>query len=214
MSIPRGLNFVRQGAGSQILEIYLDPICPFSGKILRSIQDNVLPLIGKGGKYEKDLSVVLWPYPQPFHHFSPFHVEALLLVSTIYPHVYVDYFRKLMDTQDPFKNRPVSNMTPSECRDQLTQIAVDLLEANGGLKGPKSQVYGDIRSRLDVGGKPGEGDNKGSEAFDLMKYCIKRGRQNAIHVTPTVMFDALRYDSVSSSWGKEEWEKWLRDMLG
>lgn len=44
---------------------YLDLLCPFSGKQARGLTEHVLPLVRKGGKYEKDLSVVTWIYPQP-----------------------------------------------------------------------------------------------------------------------------------------------------
>ena len=34
-------------------------------------------------------------------------------------------------------------------------------------------------------------------------------RKNELTVQPTVLFDGLKEDSVSSSWGKDEWEKFL-----
>lgn len=48
-----------------------------------------------------------------------------------------------------------------------------------------------------------------SEGQELM-FSVKIGRQNGIHVTPTVLFDGLKEDSVSSSWGQEEWEQFLQ----
>jgi hypothetical protein len=44
---------------------YLDLICPFSAKQAKSLSANVIPLVQKGGKYEKELSVVIRPYAQP-----------------------------------------------------------------------------------------------------------------------------------------------------
>lgn len=41
---------------------------------------------------------------------------------------------------------------------------------------------------------------------------VKIGRQNSIHVTPTAVFDGLVENSVSSSWGKEDWEKFLTQV--
>lgn len=49
-----------------MLEIYLDTQCPFSAKIARSIDANVLPLIRKGGKYEGKLQILPRMYPQPW----------------------------------------------------------------------------------------------------------------------------------------------------
>jgi hypothetical protein len=36
-------------------------------------------------------------------------------------------------------------------------------------------------------------------------------RQNGIHVTPTPVLDGLVEPSISSSFGKDEWKKWLQD---
>ncbi len=46
---------------------YLDPFCGPSGRAFRSITDNVLPLIEKGGIYHERLSLVLRPFPNPVY---------------------------------------------------------------------------------------------------------------------------------------------------
>ncbi len=37
----------------------------------------------------------------------------------------------------------------------------------------------------------------------------REGRQNGIHFTPTVLLNGLEDGSVSSSFGKEDWDKYL-----
>ncbi|WRT65112.1 uncharacterized protein IL334_002054 [Kwoniella shivajii] len=205
MSLPLSLSFLRQGTGGQTLDVYLDPLCPFSGKVTRSITTNVLPLITKGGKYEGKLTVVPRIYPQPFHYYSTFHTEALIVFGKLYPDLFWDYLLAIYDTQEQYFNQPSASMTPSETRDKLVLLATDLVEKKGKIAGPKSKLFGEIRDRLEVKSTP----NGGNEATDDLKYLIKVGRQNSIHVTPTVLLDGLIDNSVSSSWGKEEWEKWL-----
>lgn len=44
---------------------YLDFLCPFSRKMAISLNDNVIPLITKGGKYEGKVQLLIRLYPQP-----------------------------------------------------------------------------------------------------------------------------------------------------
>lgn len=44
---------------------FLDPLCPFSAKITRSLTANVIPLVTNGGQYESQLQVIPWLYAQP-----------------------------------------------------------------------------------------------------------------------------------------------------
>jgi hypothetical protein len=123
-------------------------------------------------------------------------------------------------------------------------LALTVLEKEGKLpKGPKSQVFGELRDKLEVK-RGSDGTSNGGNAATLgMKHLsrfsffmaispdqlisdiVKIGRQNGVHVTvsipyeglyeadlssqPTVLFDGLKEDSVSSSWGSSEWDKFL-----
>lgn len=52
-------------AASMANDSFLDPLCPFSAKITRSLAANVIPLVKSGGKYESHLQVIPWMYAQP-----------------------------------------------------------------------------------------------------------------------------------------------------
>ncbi|WWC87162.1 uncharacterized protein L201_002048 [Kwoniella dendrophila CBS 6074] len=210
MSLPKSLTFLRQGTGDQTLDIYLDPLCPFCAKIHKSLTANVLPLITKGGKYEGKIGLVARLYPQPFHYFAVFHTEALIVFGKLYPTLFWDYLGAIFKTQSEYFNQAASKLTPSETRDKLIHLAVDLLEKNNKIDGPKSKVYGELRDKLDVKSSP----NGGNEATDDFKYLLKVGRQNSVQVTPTAILNGLKDESVSSSWGKEEWEKWFSEKVG
>jgi len=139
----------------------------------------------------------------------------------------------VFDHQKEYFNVPVQTLTPSQIRDSLVNLATDLLEAKGKVSGPKSKVFGELRDALEAKERTENGEKKihgGNAAEVAMKYtrkagprwlrrtadlAVKLGRQNGIHVTPTVLFDGLKEDLVSSSWGKEEWEKFLEwvDLL-
>jgi hypothetical protein len=43
---------------------------------------------------------------------------------------------------------------------------------------------------------------------------LQVGRQNSIHVTPTVLWNGLVDNSVSSSFGQKEWAEFLEKNVG
>lgn len=69
---------------------------------------------------------------------------------------------------DQFKNGPGSDLSGNQVRDKLTEIAIKVLEDNNKLgSGPKSQAFGEFRSRL----TPDPKGNGGSEGFAEFKHC-------------------------------------------
>jgi len=60
------------------LELYIDFVCPFSGKQLLGVRQHLVPRIEKDLK--DDLAVVIRCTPQPWHGSSTFTHEAFLAV--------------------------------------------------------------------------------------------------------------------------------------
>ncbi len=44
---------------------YLEPLCPFSYKMAKSLEANVLPHVKEGGKYHGKLQLIVRIYAQP-----------------------------------------------------------------------------------------------------------------------------------------------------
>lgn len=42
---------------------------------------------------------------------------------------------------------------------------------------------------------------------------VKYSRQNGIHVSPTVLWDGLIANEISSSWGEREWTEFLEKKV-
>jgi len=214
MALPVSLSFMRLGAGKRILEFYVDPQCPFSAKLARSLTANVFPLITQGGKYEGQLSVIARLCPQPFHYMSVFQCEALLAFGVKHPDLFWNYLTAVFDHQTEFFNHPAAHLTPSHVRDRLVEIAMVVLEDSDRLgSGPKSKAFGELRDMVEVKKGADGSMNGGNDATWAFKYLVKMGRQIGITVTPTVLFDGLKEDSVSSSWGKAEWEQFLEAKM-
>ena len=52
--------------------------------------------------------------------------------------------------------------------------------------------------------------NTGNEITTDLKRIVRAARLNSIHISPTVVFDGVVDDSVSSGWSVEQWEVWLQ----
>jgi hypothetical protein len=59
----------------------------------------------------------------------------------------------------------------------------------------------------------GESKNAGNKVSNDLKLCIRLGRQNGIHVSPTVLYNGIRDDSVSSGWELDQWKEYLSSKL-
>lgn len=74
----------------------------------------------------------------------------------------------MFDNIDTFKNGPGADLSGNQVRDKLTEIALKVLEDNKQLgSGPKSQAFGEFRSRL-APEPTGNGGNEGTAGF---KHC-------------------------------------------
>jgi len=55
--------------------------------------------------------------------------------------------------------------------------------------------------------------NTGNKVTNDLKYFIKLGRQNGIHVSPTAVWDGVVENSISSSWTLDDWKKFVLSKL-
>ncbi|KAM0793582.1 hypothetical protein ACM66B_001016 [Microbotryomycetes sp. NB124-2] len=199
-----GTHIIGPRAATHQLELYLDLICPFSAKQLDGVYNHVLPLIKDGAL---DLSVIIRQVPQPWHASSTLVHEAAVAVAQVLaesnsndfnnPEVnskFNAFFKKLMDDQKQFYDEPCSQESPEQTRQRLADVAKEFVERDKFLEKVKT-------------GK----SNGGTAVTADLKQAIKYGRQNGVHVTPTVAFDGLIEPSISSSFSKEDWTKFFED---
>ena len=46
-------------------------------------------------------------------------------------------------------------------------------------------------------------------SIDELKVLVKMNRMQGVHVTPTVVFDGVVENDISSSFSGEQWNEWL-----
>ncbi|OSD04554.1 hypothetical protein PYCCODRAFT_1433422 [Trametes coccinea BRFM310] len=182
------------------LDIFLDYVCPFSAKLALAIDDVLKPLFAPEGKYAGKVKVIFRNQVQPWHGSSTFVHEAGLAVARVAPEEFWKFSLALFANQREYYDIPVSNLTPTQIREKLAELVADSIGED------KKAPFTDL---LTLKSTP----NGGVDVTDDLKYTIKFSRQNGIHVSPTVLWDGLIANEISSSWGEREWTEFLEKKV-
>ncbi|KIS70728.1 uncharacterized protein UMAG_01883 [Mycosarcoma maydis] len=231
MALPPSLQALSIGSltAPNTLELFLDYLCPFSAKQLKGVNEYLLPLvIGDSAQYKDKVRIVIRPYPQPWHSSSTLLHESALAVAkialtdpavTAVPerNAFWLYSLELMKEQERFFDGPARGKSPDGIRGELATLAIETVgEAPKKRKQPaihrdlQNTPLGQSVKNLIRVEKEGNG---GSAVVPELKYCVKLGRQNGIHVTPTCLWNGLVEASISSSFDQAAWKEFLEKQL-
>ncbi|KAF2459833.1 thioredoxin-like protein [Lineolata rhizophorae] len=180
------------------VELYLDYVCPFSKKMFDTVYTKVLPTIES--TYASRLQIIFRQQIQPWHPSSTLTHEAGAAVLRLAPDRFFAFSAALFARQTDFFDVSVVHETRNATYKRLAAVAGEVGVDEGALYG-----------LLEVPGKPGEGGalNIGNKVTDDVKVMVKANRLVGVHVTPTVIFNGVVENSISSSMTKEQWEEWL-----
>lgn len=179
------------------LDIFLDYVCPFSAKMARTIDNVLKPLFDKGGDYAGKVKVIFRPQVQPWHATSTLVHEFALAVIRVSPENFWRFSLLLFENQEKFFDIPTSSMTPIQIRNQLASLSAQWQVTSESAVSKFETLLAH------------NSPNGGTAVTDNLKYTIKFSRQNGIHVSPTVLWDGLVVNEISSGWGEKEWKNFL-----
>ncbi|KAK2465941.1 hypothetical protein APHAL10511_001582 [Amanita phalloides] len=182
------------------LDVFLDYVCPYSAKIIATIDTVLKPLVDQGGKYHGKVKIIFRPQVQAWHGTSTYTHEAGFAALRASPEHFYKFSLLLFKHQTEFFDEPVLHLTVAQIRQKLVQVAAEVLPEPAM---PEFKRLLELRSSA----------NGGVGVTDDLKYAIKYGRQNSIHVSPTAMWDGLVDNAVSSSWGETEWTEFFRNKV-
>ncbi|PPQ70713.1 hypothetical protein CVT26_014637 [Gymnopilus dilepis] len=182
------------------LDVFLDYVCPFSAKIALKIDKILKPLLGPGGQYDGKVKIIYRLQVQPWHAMSTLTNEAGLAALRASPEHFWPFSLALFKHQEEYFDVPSQDLTVRQVREKLAKLATEVLPAN---------TIDHFKDLLTLKGSP----NGGTGVTDDLKYNIKFSRQNSIHVSPSVLWDGLLQNQVSSSWEEGEWKEFLSKQV-
>jgi hypothetical protein len=194
-------------ASSNTVEVFLDFNCPFSAKMFRKLQDEVVPAIREDreshNQSSKDASFNLWMVNvvQPWHgvQSSILH-DVSFAVARSAPSKYGAVARVLFDNIERFYDSEVQDLT----RRQITQSILELISEKLTLEEKRS-----VEALLYIAPDSG---NAGNGVGVDNKYFAKYARTLGVHVTPTVVVNGIVVPSIESSTESENIVSILKDV--
>jgi len=184
------------------IELYLDYVCPFSAKMWASLSTHIFPTLPQ--KYPSKVRFILRQQIQPWHPSSTLVHEAGAAVLKLQPAKFVAFSTKLFERQKEYFDVNVVHEARNETYTRLAKLAAEV-----------GVDEGEVLGLLRVGDKPGEGGalNVGNGVTDDIKLMVKANRLTGVHVTPTVLFNGVVENGISSSFTGEQWIEWLDKNL-
>lgn len=182
------------------IEFYLDYVCPFSAKQFKTFYEQVVPLIKE--KYRTPgVQVIFRQQIQPWHPSSTLVHETGVAVLKLAPEKFWDFSAELFEKQKEYFDVNVVNEARNQTYKRLSKLASETTGV------PEEKYY----ELLKISDKPGpDGSlNSGNQVTNEIKYQVKANRLTGVHVTPSVLFNGVMENSISSSWTKDQWAEWL-----
>lgn len=181
------------------LEAFYDFSCPFSAKSFLMLTKEVLPLYET--KAPGKIQFLHYQYPQPWHAPGAYAAEVSLAVEAVDASKYLAVAQHFFSKQEELV---FDCVTYDKTRSQIYEMLADAAQAVSGVD--KAAVLEKVKY---LGSSP----NAGNEMGQMVKWYVKFGRKNGIHVTPTVLVNGIEEGQISSGWTLEQWSEYLDAKL-
>ncbi|KAI9591537.1 thioredoxin-like protein [Syncephalis fuscata] len=183
-----------------VLEAYLDFVCPFSAKFFKRLNEDVLPWLKSS--YPNKVQFIFRQQIQPWHPQSTLVHEAALAAERVNKERFFDIAKSLFENQKAYFDEALVNATREQTYQQLAEQLGQVLNK------PAASIHAELAVPTDVSPQ-----NLGNKVTDDLKWHIKYARQLGVHVSPTVYWDGIVDNSVSSSWTLDQWKEYIEKRL-
>ncbi|KAK3393567.1 hypothetical protein B0H63DRAFT_20102 [Podospora didyma] len=184
------------------IELYLDYVCPFSAKLFNTVHRTVAPAIRADPSLSSKVQFIFRQQVQPWHPSSTLVHEAGVAILRLAPSKFWDFSAALFKDQKSFFDVSVVNESRNETYRRLAQLGADSTGVSA------SEIFKLIAipaQAADDGSL-----NVGNAVTNDLKVIVKMARLVGVHVSPTVIFDGVVANDISSSWTGEQWSEWLK----
>ncbi|KAI4090851.1 MAG: hypothetical protein LQ344_004498 [Seirophora lacunosa] len=170
--------------------------------MFNTLSSSILPCLSE--KYPRKVQFIFRQQIQPWHPSSTLCHEAGAAVLRLEPDKFWDFSKVLFDHQKEFFDVNVVKETRNETYRRLAKLASEVGVDEG-------EVYG----LLEIADKPGDDGslNTGNGVTSDVKVMVKVNRLMGVHVTPTVLFNGVVENSISSSFTGDQWQAWLDENV-
>lgn len=151
------------------------------------------------------MQFIFRPQVQPWHPSSTLVHEAGIAVARLVaakaPLRFWDFSAALFADQSAYFDVGVVNELRNDTYRRLARLAA----SSAGV------AEDDVFRLLEVSDKPAAdgGLNIGNKVTNDLKVVVKMARLVGVHVSPTVIFDGVVANEISSSWTEDQWMEWL-----
>ena len=170
------------GHGKHILEMFLEPTCPYSAKAFNKIDALLAEAI------ENQLKVIVRFHSQPWHLFSGIITRAILAASIM----------------EDGRNKSISVMKAVFAHREKFEFVDHCSGPN--MAATPNEI---IRRIFDLSGCNVSDAFQNIDLQNQIKWHAKYSRQNGIHVSPTFMIDGVVAPKMSSG---DNINKWLSEI--
>lgn len=175
-------SHVINACGLNTLQLYVDYSCPFSAKHYIKWYNELFPLAN-----EKSWRIEIYQVIQTWHVGSVYMNEIGIAVALLAPEKWVEFSLKLYKNQDKWFDSKIVDKTRYQVYKELCDFATEET-------GVAQQSFMDL---LKLQGN----DNALSK---YVKYFTRHHRERSIHMTPTVLVNGIRANSIESSTPTED----------
>ncbi len=170
-------------------------------ELFKTFVTDVAPRIRSSPAVAKKVQVIFRHQVQPWHPSSTLTHEAGVAVQRLAPDKFWYFSDALFKAQKDYFDVNVVN----EGRNQTYRRLAQLAATSAGLD--EEDVY----QLLVVPDKPtADGSlNIGNKVTNDFKVLVKMARLVGVHVSPTVIFDGVVANDISSGWTADQWIEWL-----
>ena len=179
-----------------VFEGFYDMTCPYSAR-------GFPKLVKLAELYPNDIRVVIYIWPQTWH------TGTIALTKGIFAFHYLvnddkktlDFIQEIYDNRVKYTDEECAIKTPLDIWNELT-----LYESfNQNLSADKKDEFIDIANAK----------THSHPSVTNLKLHTKYGRQNSIHVSPTILVNGLIDNKISSGWNlDDQWKTYLNDNFG
>ncbi|KAK4194871.1 hypothetical protein QBC40DRAFT_290014, partial [Triangularia verruculosa] len=177
--------------------------------IFNQLYNNIIPnLITPNPTLSSKVQFIIRQQIQPWHPSSTLTHEAALAVlslSNSSPQLFYKFSSALFAAQKSYFDISLVNETRNATYRRLAKLASDSV----GLD--EEAVY----KLLAIPEQAGEDGalNAGNGVTADVKLVTKINRLLGVHVTPTVIFNGVVANEISSGWSEDQWKEWLEKNI-